>query len=534
MSEYSVEPDMPGMPGAPNPHLQNRSPVSRLRGNRKSRLASRPHGLPRKRRKAAIRDIERTFMAMTNLVSHLPVALLAAALLGGCATMSADGGFGAVDTAVKERGLKQEGKWIRSEKDAEQAQSSVRKLLEAPLTADAAVQIALMNNRGLQATYADVGIAEADVVQSGRLRNPGFSFARLHRADEVEIERTFLFDVLGLLTMPIRTDLEKRRLELTRGRVAAEVLQVAADTRRAWNRAVSAQESTKYADQVKEAAEASAELARRMAAAGNFSKLDHAREQVFYAEATAQVARARQTARSEREKLTQLMGLWGDDIGFRLPDRLPDLPKAPREIADIESQALRQRLDVQVAMKEAENIASSIGLTRATGFISVLELGYQRNSASGLPRQTGYEIEIRLPIFDWGGARVARAEYTYMQAVNRAADTAVRARSEVREAYGAYRTAYDLAKHYREEIVPLRKRISDENVLRYNGMLISVFELLSDARTQIAAVNAYIEALRDFWVAEATLELALTGKSPGSMAIASGGTPTAAGDSGGH
>ncbi len=312
------------------------------------------------------------------------------------------------------------------------------------------------------------------------------------------------------------------------------MLQVAADTRRAWNRAVSAQESAKYAEQVKEAAEASAELARRMAAAGNFSKLDHAREQVFYAETTAQVARARQNARSERERLTQLMGLWGEDIGFKLPDRLPDLPKAPREIADIESQALKQRLDVRGAMKEADNIASAMGLTRATGFISVLELGYQRNSASGLPRQTGYEIEIRLPLFDWGGARNARAEYTYMQAVHRAADAAVRARSEVREAYSAYRTAFDLARHYRDEIVPLRKRISDENVLRYNGMLISVFELLADARSQIGAVTAYIEALRDFWIADASLEHALTAGSPGSMTAGATRSAPAAADAGGH
>lgn len=185
-------------------------------------------------------------------------------------------------------------------------------------------------------------------------------------------------------------------------------------------------------------------------------------------------------------------------------------------------------------MKEAENIAASLGLTRATGFISVLELGYQRNSETGQPRQTGYELEMRLPLFDWGSARYARAEYAYMQAVNRAADTVVKARSEVREAYNAYRTAYDLAKHYRDEIVPLRKRIADENVLRYNGMLISVFELLADARSQIASVNAYIEALRDFWVAEANLELALTGKSPGPMTIVSGGGPAASGNSGGH
>lgn len=455
-------------------------------------------------------------------------AALSLLLLGGCATLSEDGGFGAVQTAATERGLKQDAKWLRTEQDADNARAAVKKLLAAPLSADAAVQIALLNNRGLQATYSELGIAEADLVQAGRLRNPGFSFARLRRADEVEIERTFLFDILGLITMPIRTELEKQRFALAKGRIAMETLQVAADTRRAYFSALAAHESVKYMEQVKAAAEAGAELARRMAAAGNFSKLDQAREQVFYAEATAQLARMRQMATAERERLTRLMGLWGEDIRFSLPERLPDLPATVRNIADLEATAVRQRLDVQGAMQEAQNVAATLGLTRATGFISVLEVGYMRNSESGQPRQTGYEIELRLPIFDWGGARVARAEHIYMQAVNRAADTAVKARSEVREAYAAYRTAHDLARHYRDEIVPLRKRISEENLLRYNGMLIGVFELLADARQQIASVNAYIEALRDYWLAESTLDLALTGKSPGAINLG-GGMQAAAG-----
>jgi outer membrane protein TolC len=452
----------------------------------------------------------------------LAVATLAM-VLGGCATFSTDGGFGAVQTAVSDRGVTQELRRLKSDADAAQAAATVKKLLASPLTAESAVQIALLNNRGLQATYADLGIAEADLVQAGRLRNPGFSFARLRRADEVEIERAFLFDLLGLLTMPIRTELERQRFALTQQRVAAETLQVASDTRRAYFRAVAAEEAVRYMRQVKDAAEASAELARRMAAAGNFSQLDRAREQMFYAEAAAQLARAQQTAVAEREKLTRLMGLWGDDTRFRLPERLPDLPKSVQEIADLESRAMKQRLDVQGAMKEAENVAASLGLTQATGFVSVLEVGYLRNSETHAPRQTGYEIELRLPIFDWGGARLVRAEHTYMQAVNRAADTAVRARSEVREAYSAYRTAYDLAKHYRDEIVPLRKRISEEMLLRYNGMLIGVFELLADARQQVVAVNAYIDALRDYWLAEAALRLAMTAGSPGTVALAGGG-----------
>ncbi len=451
--------------------------------------------------------------------------------LSGCASLSPDAGFDTVRSAVKERSAV-EPRWARSEQDSAGIRSEVKRLLSGgPVTADGAVQIALMNNPGLQATYADVGIADADVVQAGRLPNPGFSFSRLRRADELEIGRAFIFDVLGILTMPLRTKLERQRFESTQTRVAAEIVRVAADTRRAWVRAVAAQESAKYSEQVKDAAEASAELARRMAAAGNFSKLDQAREQVFYAEATAQLARAPQAALSERERQTQLMGLWGEDIRFALPERLPELPKVTRDGGELESLALKQRLDVQAAMQGAQSLASSLGLTRATGFVSVLEVAYERNSETGKPRQTGYEIELRLPIFDWGTARVARAELTYMQAVNRAADVAVRARSEVRESYSAYRTAFDLARHYREEVVPLRKRISEENVLRYNGMLISVFELLSDARAQIAAVNAYIETLRDFWIAETNLQLALTGTSPGAANMSAGPTSAAAGAS---
>ena len=450
--------------------------------------------------------MERTFC------TGLAVALL----LTGCASFSPDGGFDTVRTTTKER-IQQEPRWLRTESEADGARAEVRKLLGVPLTADAAVQIALVNNRGLQATYAELGIAEADLVQAGRLRNPGFVFERLQRGDSVEIERTFLFDILGLITMPVRTDIERRRFAATQDRIAAETLQVAADTRNAWVSAVAEQEAAKYMEQVQAAAEAGAELARRMAAVGNLSKLDQAREQVFYADATAQLARTRQGALAARERLTRLMGLWGEDIGFKLPDRLPTLPDKAREAADLEAQALKQRLDVRRTMKEAESIAASLGLTRVTGYVSVLEVGYRHNSETNEERQTGYEIELRLPLFDWGGASSARAEHTYMQAVNRAADVAVQARSEVREAYSAYRTTFDLAKHYRDEVVPLRKRISEENVLRYNGMLISLFDLLADARQQIASVSASIEALRDFWAADSALHIATTAKSPGAM-----------------
>ena len=167
---------------------------------------------------------------------------------------------------------------------------------------------------------------------------------------------------------------------------------------------------------------------------------------------------------------------------------------------------------MQGAKLAAEQTASNLGLTRTTRFVNVLELGVMRNSSNEAPTQRGWEIGFELPLFDWGGARVARAEGIYMQTLHLAAETAINARSEVREAYTGYRSAYDIARHHRDEVVPLNQRIAEENVLRYNGMLIGVFELLADARTQITTVNASIAALRDFWIAQADLDMALIGK----------------------
>ena len=447
------------------------------------------------------------------------VIALGVLLLGGCATFSKDGGFNSVSGVTKDR-INKDITWVRGDADADMVQTSVKQLLASPLSADDAVQVALLNNRGLQATYAELGIAEANLVQAGRLRNPGFTFLRAQGGGEKRIERTYTFDFVSLILAPLATRIEGRRFEQTKLLVGNEVLRVAVETKRAYFEAVAAQEGVRYFEQVNIAAEAGADLGRRMARAGNWGKLDQAREQVFYADAVAQLARARQAAVTEREKLTRLLGLWGEDIGFKLPERLPKLPADRPELQDLESYAMKERLDIQAARQETEGVAASLGLTKTTRFLNVLDVSYLRNSEAGGVRETGYEISVEIPLFDWGGARVAKAEAIYMQSVNRVAATAVNARSEVRESYAGYLTAYELAKHYRDEIVPLRKTISDENQLRYNGMLISVFELLADAREQVASVNAYIEALRGFWLAETDLQKAVGGKLPARMADA--------------
>ena len=464
--------------------------------------------------------------ARTSMRPGIAALLVTAALLGGCASFSTDGGFGSVQSAAKDR-LGKQVQWSRTAADADSIERRVGELLAKPLTADDAVQLALLNNRGLQARFHDLGITESEVVQAGRLPNPGFSFGRMKQGDEVELERGLHLNLARLLAIPLVTRMEARRFEQVKHEVTMDMLTLAADTRKAYFQALAAEESLRYMRQVKDVAEASAELARRMEAVGNFNKLARAREQSFYADAMLGLARAEQVQRSSRERLIRLLGLWGTQTQFALPERLPDLPDAPKDQPDIERWAMAQRLDVQAAKLGAEQTARYLGLTRTTRFINVLELGLVRNTSNEAPRQTGWEIGLELPLFDWGGARVARAEAVYMQALHRAAKTAIDARSEVREAYGNYRSAYDIARHQRDEIVPLKKRISEEQLLRYNGMLIGVFELLADARSQIASVNGTIESLRDFWLAQADLDMALIGKASMAAPVAGAGTPAA-------
>jgi outer membrane protein TolC len=374
---------------------------------------------------------------------------------------------------------------------------------------DDAVKVAVLAHPGLQASYWKVGIAQADLAQAGRLANPVLGFKHTAGGGDVIIERTFTVNLVKLLTMPLASTLEARRFEQVRLDVAREIEQHARATRIAWVEAVAAAQALEYARQVNAAAEASAELAGRMARTGNMNQLDLARQQVFHAEAGAALARAGKHAVSTREQLTRLLGLWGKDAQFSLPAHLPEPPAAPAQLEDVERIAIEQRLDVQAAKRDAQATAADLGLTRATRFVNVLDLGYVTQTAHDVPTARGYELTLELPLFDWGGARVARSEGVYMQAVNRVAQAAVTARSEARESYLDYRTAYDVAIHYRDHIIPLRKRISQEVLLRYNGMLLSAQDLLADSREQAGAVSGYIDALKEFWTAHANLEAAL-------------------------
>jgi outer membrane protein TolC len=464
------------------------------------------------------------------------VALALALLPGGCASFSPDGGLVAV-SAITGPALGQDAAALRTPEQTEAARARVKVLLRQPLTADRAVQIALINNRELQAAYNALGLAEAAMVQASLPPNPTFSLERIAGSGALEIEGRVAGSLLQLATLPARAEIAAERFRAAQFQAASETLRVASEARRAFYRAVAARALASSLAQARETGQTAAELARRLGETGAMNKLDQARNQAFYAEMVAQLGAARLRAAAERERLIRALGLWGDDLDFKLPAQLPPLPARVRALATIETEAVRRRVDLQMARIEADLLARSYGLTNATRFINLLDvagIAKKQRENGEVTRERGFEIEVQVPLFDFGAVKVRQAEETYLQAVNRLTAKAVNVRSDAREAYQAYRASFDIARHYRREVLPLRKIISDEMLLRYNAMQIDVFALLTEARQRITATNAAIEAERDFWLAETNLGAAVIGGNAGGASPETA-APTAAAESpGGH
>ncbi len=402
------------------------------------------------------------------------------------------------------------------------AAERVKQLLKQRLTAPTAVQIALLNNRGLQVAYNELGISEAQMVEASLPPAPTLAVGRMVWSGAFEIERQIIQNVLGLITLPRRREIAEARYQQAQARAVEATLRTAAQASRTFYRAVASNDSVKFLGEAQASAKTVSELAKRLGETGAMTKLNQAREHVFYADISGQLAGARLQQRVNRERLIRALGLWGMETALRLPDKIASPPSAPRTLAWVEREAVARRVDLAIARMEIDVLAKELGLTRKTRFINALEVAgissYEKETRTedGVTeiektRKRGFDIDFQIPIYDFGEARVRLAEQTYMRAVNRLVEQAVNVRSEAREAYQSYRGAYDIARHYDREVLPLRKIISEEILLNYNAMIRDLFELLADARARILANVQAIEAKRDFWLASVELQTAIVG-----------------------
>ena len=389
--------------------------------------------------------------------------------------------------------------WARTTKDRRELDARVAELLREPLTANSAVQIALLQRPGLQARLHELGIADAELVQASRLPNPGVTLTFWRSG---EWEGSLVVDLLRLLRLTPERELAEAHLKQVQLETTQAVLQTAASAERAYWQLMAARQMLEQAERMQEACDAAAELARRAEAAGNFSALRALRELGFAQEAALTLARARSESALAQEAMARELGI----SNFTLPEHMPALPMQPLALPD---KALEARLDVQASMQAAEVAAKSLGLTRRVGFVNVLEVGAARRSGD-----RGAELRLELPLFDWGEARNARAESVYAQALAQAAEVGLKARAEIASSHQRYLASYTIARRYRDEVLPVRARAAEQNLKRYNAMLISVLDLLADAREQSVSVQAAIAAERDFHLAESEFHQALWGSAP--------------------
>lgn len=452
---------------------------------------------------------------LPNLCRTL-MALLTMAIFTGCASVDFDKSLSTTNQMAA--GFTQ-GKLSLAQTEEQRAEMNRRaeELLQKPVSQSDAVLLALTNSPELQAMLAQNWLDAAQAAQTGRISNPVFSFEHLLSTGERELSGMIAFGLLDLLTLPQRSGMAQQMIDQTQLQLTRDVIDHITQVRQAWVKAVATRQSLVYAKQVHDAAQASAELGRLLESAGNFNKIQRARQQAFYADATAKWATAQHAATAAREELIRLFGLTDDQANrLLLPDRLPDLPKEPLSPEYVGSSTSKTRLDIRLAQAEYETAAKAQGLTLLTSFTDI-ELGGRYDTVKDRTDghktiKRGYEISVRLPIFDWGDTQRDAMNARTLAAAYRLEATTRAASSNLRQSYSAYRTTYDIARHYRDEVVPLRKVISEENLLRYNGMLIGVFELLADSRDQINSVIAAIDTEQQFWLADAALQASMIGR----------------------
>ena len=464
---------------------------------------------------------------MMKAKMRLAATLALPLVLGGCVTAGEyavkNAGFSLVAATTAEAAGKQT-VWVQNQEQARSVSKRVKALMaKKSIDVETAVQVALLNNKGLQAAYADLGDSASDAWQATMLVNPtvGVGLTGIGTPGLTAfrtVEGAIVSNILALVTRDRNIALADTEFRKTQLDAASRTLQLASETRRAWINAVAAWETVGQLNRAQAAADAASALAEKLGESGAMTKGAQAREHVFYAELAGEGAKARLQARLAKEELTRLMGLWGSDVKFQVPNRLASLPKGLMKRDQIEAEALRRRVDLQIAKLELEATARSYNLTEATRYVTDLNLlaGFETERAKEdgdiSSETTGRaDLEFVIPIFDSGKARMRKAELAYMRAANLLAEKAVNVRSEARSAYQAYRANYDIARHYRSSVVPLRTEIEEQSLLTYNGMITSTFELLADSREKVDAILLAIDAKRDFWLAEADLAPAIYG-----------------------
>jgi len=440
-------------------------------------------------------------------------------LIAGCAQVPKEAGFNDVKDLVRQR-VDYNIHWNQQTEADLEAEKAIEALLKKELTPEASVQIALLNNPTLQAIYEDLGITQADVVEAGLLENPViFGQARFPNksGESTNYEFGITQNFLNILMQPARKRLSAIRFDQVKLRVADEVIQLVAKVNRSYYQALGAKQVRNLRNEITVAAGNSLELAQRLHSAGNISNLQLATENVHFEQSRLELARSETALLDAREQLTRLMGLWGVQTDWHVPERLPDVPSDEFPPEQLESMAIENRLDLAAERKAVEALAQALGITIDWRWLGQIEVGVSTERETDRTWVTGPSLAIELPIFNQRQADIARLEAQLRRSQKRLTAQAIGIRSEVRSLRNRLIMQRNLVDHYRRTVLPLREQIVDLTLKNYNYMLTGAFDLLMAKQQEFEAYQKYLEAIRDYWIIRADMQRSLGGRLPGHM-----------------
>jgi cobalt-zinc-cadmium efflux system outer membrane protein len=438
----------------------------------------------------------------------------ALALAIGC-NAAPDAGFDGVQRTVAER-ASQRVQWFQGGPEDQEARRQIQAMLGGELTVEQAVQVALLNNPALQATYEDLGVAQADLVQAGLLKNPTF-FAKIRVPDTptgaVDQEYFLGMDFVQVFLLPLRMKVAREQLEQARARVTDVVLVMVADVRNACYELDAAGQARELQKQIVAAGESAAELAQRERSAGTIGELDFTVRQATYLELRLELARAEGQVAVAREKLAKLLGPGASAGAWRLTSALTEPPEAAAALAAIEEAGLRQRVDLAVAAKEVRVVESSLSIAQASVFARV-ELGSNVERFTDASIAAGPQLTMEVPIFDWQQASTMKLRSQLRQAQQRLEAARNDALAEIRSNHARMAAAKKVALEYRQSLLPLQEKIVALYQQQYKASVEGAFNLLETKRNEITARKGYVDSIKEYWQARNDLERAIASRLP--------------------
>ena len=442
---------------------------------------------------------------MESLPFRRALVISTVTALSACATMPREQGLAEIHMLVDQRSGG-EHTWTTDRDTQAQTAAQIQTILSQPLTADAAVQIALLRNPHMQSEYARLGIAQADVYEASRIGNPTLSITALHRSGvPTKFDAGLTASFAELLLLPARKRIAAGEYARTQQSIGAAILNLATDTRAAWYSYIGAQQVAAMRAAVATAAQTSAELAAKFFEAGNISVLQCKLEEAAATQARLQSIRASADATRARSALNALMGLSAGAAQWTAADRLP-APLAHDESTDaLVPLAHQQRLDLAAAQQEVTLLEQSLDVTKHYRLLGKVDVGIAGERETDRTKLYGPSLSLQLPIFNQGQGAVARA--SAMLDESRARVQSLELEIDNTVALGVDRVAATrkIAEDYRAALIPQRETIVARTQEQQNYMLIGVFELLLAKQQEFDAYQGYLEAVRDYWLARVDL-----------------------------